>query len=106
MNKYNRVFTFIGILVSLLLPALTNAKAKATGISCPSNNKQLELTLILYTEDHESGLPPNLNNGGSLRWVNGWLNFSADNTNKLWLVGAKMQIGRFYPKLGSYSLSF
>ena len=106
MNKYKRAFTTIGILASLLLPALANAKAKAAGISCPSNNKQLERTLILYTEDHEGGLPPNQNGGGSLRWVNGWLNFSADNTNKLWLVGAKKQIGRFYPKLGPYSLSF
>ena len=106
MNKYKRAFTFIAILASLLLPALANAKAKATGISCPSNNKQLELALILYTEDHEGGLPPNQNGGGSRRWVSGWLNFSVDNTHKLWLVGAKKQIGRLYPKLGPYSLSF
>ena len=103
------VIAIIAILASLLLPALANAKAKATGISCLSNNKQLELALILYAEDHEGGLPPNENGGGSRDWVNGWLNFSAgntDNTNKLWLVGTKKQIGRFYPKLGPYSLSF
>ena len=102
------VIAIIAILASLLLPALANAKAKATGISCLSNNKQLELALILYTEDHEGGLPPNANGNGSRGWVNGWLNFSAgntDNTNKLWLVGTKKQIGQLYPKLGPYSNS-
>ena len=102
------VIAIIAILASLLLPALANAKSKATGISCLNNNKQLELALILYTEDFDGGLPPNQNGGGARGWVNGWLNFSSgntDNTNTLWLTGTKKQLGNLYPKLGPYSQS-
>jgi hypothetical protein len=34
----------------MLLPALGRAKAKATGIACISNNKQLILAVHLYAE--------------------------------------------------------
>ena len=102
------VIAIIAILAGLLLPALANAKSKATGISCLNNNKQLELALILYTEDFEGGLPPNQNGGGARGWVNGWLNFSpgnTDNTNRLWLTGSKERLGELFPKLGPYSKS-
>ena len=99
------VIAIIAILAGLLLPALANAKSKATGISCLNNNKQLELALILYTEDFEGGLPPNQNGGGARGWGNGWLNFSpgnTDNTNRLWLTGSKERLGELFPKLGPY----
>ena len=44
--------------------------------------------------------------GGSRGWVNGWITFNPnapDNTNILWLVGTRKQVGRLYPKLGPYS---
>jgi prepilin-type N-terminal cleavage/methylation domain-containing protein/prepilin-type processing-associated H-X9-DG protein len=45
------VTAIIGILASLLLPALAKAKTKAQGIECMSNGKQLMLGWNLYSGD-------------------------------------------------------
>jgi prepilin-type N-terminal cleavage/methylation domain-containing protein len=80
------VIAIIAILASLLLPALTKAKAKAQGITCMSSLKQLALAWLLYSDDYNGRLPPNGNGGmGSRGWVNGWLTWGpdTDNTNTL-----------------------
>ena len=46
------VIAIIGILASLLLPALGAAKKKAHQTKCVSNQKQLALGLLLYAGDH------------------------------------------------------
>ncbi len=46
------VVAIIGILASLLLPALTQAKAKAQETRCQNNLKQLGLATMMYQEDH------------------------------------------------------
>ena len=45
------VIAIIGILASLLLPALARAKENATGARCLSNLKQLMLGYTMYTDD-------------------------------------------------------
>jgi prepilin-type N-terminal cleavage/methylation domain-containing protein/prepilin-type processing-associated H-X9-DG protein len=52
------VIAIIAILGSLLLPALSRAKAKGQAIKCLSNLKQLQLGWALYVSENDDRLPP------------------------------------------------
>ena len=54
------VIAIIAILAALLLPALAGAKMRAQGIKCRSNLKQMQLAWIMYCEDSDSKIPPNI----------------------------------------------
>ena len=57
------VIAIIAILAALLLPALANAKEKASRTACVSNNKQLALAMHLYADDNRDFMPwPNWGN--------------------------------------------
>ena len=51
------VIAIIAILAAMLLPALQNARGRAQGISCLSNEKQLGAIYLFYADDYNSFLP-------------------------------------------------
>lgn len=73
------VIAIIAILAAMLLPALSRAKAKAQGISCMNNHRQLLLGWKMYVEDNREVLP-HVKHGES-EWVHGWLDYSAARDN-------------------------
>jgi prepilin-type processing-associated H-X9-DG protein len=51
------VIAIIGILASLLLPALGRAKERTHLVRCQSNIRQIQLSWLLYAEDNSTRLP-------------------------------------------------
>ncbi|MBO4513168.1 MAG: prepilin-type N-terminal cleavage/methylation domain-containing protein [Victivallales bacterium] len=51
------VIAIIAILAAMLLPALSNARAKARLVSCVNNLKQVGIAFSLYCDDYEGMLP-------------------------------------------------
>jgi prepilin-type N-terminal cleavage/methylation domain-containing protein/prepilin-type processing-associated H-X9-DG protein len=95
------VIAIIAILASLLLPALSNSKAKAQGISCLSNLKQLQLAALLYPDDNADKLVPN-GTGDQRGWVEGWLPTPQDATNVNLLKAPKGLLWKYNESLGIY----
>ena len=50
------VIAIIALLVGMLLPVLSKAKALGTGAACLSNLRQISLALKMYEEDHQGEL--------------------------------------------------
>ena len=120
------VIAIIAILAGMLLPALSKAKAKAQGILCLSNLKQLQLAWFMYAGDNNDRLVPN-GTGDQRGWVEGWLPTPEDATNinllrapkgMLWNYNEALEIykcpadrstvnigGRLHPRVRSVSMN-
>ena len=63
------VIAIIAILASMLLPALSRAKAKALSARCVSNEKQIALGYLMYVEDSQGYLPISGVSGTGWDWI-------------------------------------
>jgi prepilin-type N-terminal cleavage/methylation domain-containing protein/prepilin-type processing-associated H-X9-DG protein len=91
------VIAIIGIVAAILLPALSQAKERATAIVCLNNTKQLMVATIVYAGEHSDHLPYSMDLTGSsfrtdLNWVNDVMTWdlSPDNTNTATLTHASL----------------
>jgi len=104
------VIAIIAILASLLLPALQNAKDRATVMACGGNLKQLGIASALYCDDYDEMFPCP---AGFDSEKNGSSQFTTwpcqDQWEKLWpaLLNsyAKAPIGTYNPDAGGGSVT-
>ena len=76
------VIAIIAILASMLLPALSKAKAKGQQILCLNNYRQLQLCWLMYATDNNDALTPNAtlstgNREGFIATKETWINGNA-----------------------------
>jgi len=87
----------VGVLASIILPAVSNAKGKGYGVVCLNNMRQLTLAWTLYAEDRDGYLPYNygcadtyatIANGQFVNWANNVMTWhlEEDNTNETFLA--------------------
>lgn len=94
------VIAIIAILAALLLPVLSNAKAKAARATCMNNLRQLGLTTQMYAADDDgklvansqlvNGAGPTASTQGSNVWVLGNMKNFADSTNVSDIIAGKL----------------
>jgi len=96
------VIAIIAILAGLLLPALAKAKAKAQGLICMSNTKQLMMAWLLYAADNTDHCAYNIAWGENGNWVNNFMSWdlASDNTNTLFLETSLL--GKYGKAVGVY----
>jgi len=85
------VIAVIAILISMLLPALQNARVRARDLACLDNLKQLGSHAMQYACDYHDNMPFAWDNVANVRWSDrligaGYIpRWSANNLNNKWL---------------------
>jgi prepilin-type N-terminal cleavage/methylation domain-containing protein/prepilin-type processing-associated H-X9-DG protein len=111
------VVTIIGILASLLLPALSQAKAAAKRAVCLNNFKQLQIAWNTYNSDSNGKLVTNTDHSGPSSgndlpgWVVGFMSYDTDPGAIYWkhesvdtalLVGPRALFAPYIPSARLY----
>ena len=98
------VIAIIAILAAMLLPALSRAKAKAAGVHCMNNGRQMMLAWRLYCEDNNDKVPSAWGSTGTPEylsiWVTGDLDFSGANPSN-WDINRDLKTSRLWPYCGN-----
>jgi prepilin-type N-terminal cleavage/methylation domain-containing protein/prepilin-type processing-associated H-X9-DG protein len=95
------VIAIIAILAAMLLPALSRAKAKAQGVQCMNNHRQLLYAWRMYVEDNREVLPHVKH--GPYEWCGGWLDFNGGNREN-WDIEANLKTSILFPYCKSPSV--
>ena len=98
------VIAIIAILAAMLLPALSKAKAKALGVACMNNTKQLMLAATMYVGDNGDKFPGMRHSNALVAddpirpWCQGWLDWSISAVN----VNTAVLLDPRYASLATY----
>jgi prepilin-type N-terminal cleavage/methylation domain-containing protein len=113
------VIAIIAILAAMLLPVLSKAKAKAQGVYCMNNTREIMLAWHMYAGDNNDTLapndwysggvgPPNTIKGNPFDygWVEGGMDYSpgsSQSTNTMYLINDKFAaLARYNPNAAAY----
>ena len=88
------VIAIIAILAAILFPVFARARENARRASCQSNEKQLGLAMLQYTQDYDERLPNTTDGGGGgANKTGGWMFFTT------WPYSSTVKT--FYPESGA-----
>ncbi len=105
------VIAIIAILAAMLLPALSKAKAKAQGIKCMNNTKQLGLAWRLYTDDNNDRVPFAFASSAAAAphaWIRGGAGYNLDQSGdpKNWDIDVTIAQSPLWPYCGKNAKIF
>ena len=86
------VIGVIGILMSILLPALSKANGRAHQINCSSNLRQLQMSFMMYANDHRNRMPPYVSNSTYLHAGTNWARYTFPYYNDVRLLDCPSSI--------------